>query len=433
MIELQVINKILADRSLNFYLQKGISGDYFRAYREEFDFIQSHYREYGMVPDKETFADRFQEFTFLEVTEKNDFLINKLLENYLYGEMVPFVHTLAEKLKDNSFEAMEYLQVEFKRLQRIGLFREGHDLVKDAHMRLREYEKRKNVKGLLGITTGLDELDNFTNGWLPEDLVTIVGRTNEGKTWLLLFFLVAAWRSGKRILLYSGEMGKTEIGFRIDTIMFNFSNLGLMAGDENLGVENPYLDIPKRDGADYVEYINALSKEETAFVVITPSDLGGRKLDVAILHGLIEKYEPGIVGIDQISLMEDIRKGENKRIRYANISEDLYLTSESYKIPILLPVQANREITKERKKDITPGIEHIGEADAIGQNSTRIISLRQIDGTLKIELKKNRYGLNNQELICIWDIDRGVLRPALSVSAEVEGEEAEKRSGEGEF
>ena len=179
---------------------------------------------------------------------------------------------------------MEYLQIEFKRLQRIGLFREGHDLVKDAHMRLREYEKRKNVKGLLGITTGLDELDNFTNGWLPEDLVTIVGRTNEGKTWLLLFFLVAAWRSGKRILLYSGEMGKTEIGFRIDTIMFNFSNLGLMAGDENLGVENPYLDIPKRDGADYVEYINALSKEETAFVVVTPSDLGGRKLD-SYLHG----------------------------------------------------------------------------------------------------------------------------------------------------
>ena len=44
-----------------------------------------------MVPDKETLADRFQEFTFLEVTEKT-ILINKLLENYLYGEMVPSLY-----------------------------------------------------------------------------------------------------------------------------------------------------------------------------------------------------------------------------------------------------------------------------------------------------------------------------------------------------
>jgi replicative DNA helicase len=433
MIELQVINRILTEKSLGYFIQKGVTEDYFKAYKEEFNFILDHYKKYGNIPDKETFGNKFQEFNFLDVTESEEYLIDNLLETYLYGEMVPFVHGIAEKLKNDSTAAIQFARTEMERLQKIGFFREGYDIINKAPERLAEYERRKEAKGLLGITTGLDDLDEFTNGWLQEDLISIVGRTNEGKTWLLLFFLVAAWKTGKKILLYSGEMGKVMIGFRIDTILGNFSNLGLIAGDEILGEENPYLDIPKRDSDDYVKFVDGLNVEDNPFIVITPSDLGGKKLDVVTLHSLIEKYNPDIVGIDQISLMEDIRKGENKRIKYANISEDLYLTSERYKIPVLVPVQANREIMKEKKKDITPGIEHIGEADAIGQNSTRIISIRQVDGTLKIELRKNRYGLNNQELICIWDIDRGILKPALKISAEIEEDSKEERKGEDEF
>ena len=64
---------------------------------------------------------------------------------------------------------------------------------------------------------------------------------------------------------------------------------------------------------------------------------------------------------------------------------NLYLTSESYR-SILLPVK-QPEITKRRKKDITPGLSILeGRCDWSG--STRIINLRQIDGALKIEAEE---------------------------------------------
>ena len=107
--------------------------------------------------------------------------------------------------------------------------------------------------------------------------------------------------------------------------------------------------------------------------------------------------------------MSDERRGENKRIQLSNITMDLFRLSEDLSIPILADAQANRNTTKTEEPE-NPELADIGESDAIGQNSSRVISLVQTKLGLSLLVTKNRYGENNKKLIYSWDIDLGTFR-----------------------
>lgn len=410
MVELQLLNKVLNEHSMNVIVINGLTADHFPEYKTEFEYILNHHNKYGNVPDRETIAIEFPDFDFLNVQESNKYLIEKLLEQYLYSQMVPVITKSAELILNDSKEAVNYLKSEIERLSKIGgSYSEGYDIVRNANDRLEDHKKRKAVKGLLGIPTGLDDLTKLTQGWLPEDFVVIVGRTNEGKSWILLFFLVMAWALGKRILLYSGEMGHLLMGYRFDTLLEHFSNFGLMNGADNLGSNNEAIST-----AQYEAHIKRLSECAIPFIVVTPKDLGGKRLDIPTLHTMIDKYNPDIIGIDQVSLMDDYRakRGDQLRTKYGNISEDLYATSEKYQKPIIADAQASRKAADTKKGEVmpdAPALDEIGESDGIGQNATRVIGIKQTGAGLKMAVRKNRYGLNNQEFVYMWDIDRGRL------------------------
>lgn len=427
MIELQVVNHILKNKSLAIINDNSLSKDYFIAYKDEFEYILEHYREFGNIPDRETFLNKFDDFDLVDVGESSDYLVETLQEQYLFSKLSPFIHEIAKKAEGDSRDAVKYARSKLEELGNIVVgHKTGYDLVKNAGDRKADFEKRKNVDGLLGISSGIDQLDEITHGWLEDDFINIVGRTNEGKTWVMLFFLVMAWQQGKKVLFYSGEMSKTMIGFRFDTLNKHFSNLGLMKGDKELG------DHLKAD--DYISYLDDISKSDNpSFIVVTPKDVGGTRIDIPTLHQLIEKHKPDMVGIDQLSLMEDYRADKHTppRLRYTHIAEDLFLTSEKYGIPIMSPSQANRDSEKSKDKDKAPELVNISESDGIPQNATRVLSIKQIENTLKIVVKKNRYGMNNQEIMLIWDIDKGVIKPFLKVISDSGGNPREAQRIDG--
>jgi len=183
-----------------------------------------------------------------------------------------------------------------------------------------------------------------------------------------------------------------------------------------------------KDDKEYYEYLTNLGTKENPFIVVTPKDLGGKRLSIPVLHDLIEQYKPNIIGIDQLSLMDDYRatKGEQTRLRYTHIAEDLFTTSETYGIPILSPAQAKRG---EKKNDEeTPKTEDVAESDGIPQNSSRVIGIKHMGATMKLGIPKNRYGPNNQELMLLWDIDKGVVKPFLQASVDKDGKATDTTS-----
>lgn len=107
-------------------------------------------------------------------------------------------------------------------------------------------------------------------------------------------------------------------------------------------------------------------------------------------------------------------------------------TPKELKKPVLLMAQANREAVKNRKKGESPELHDLAESDGVGQNATRVLSLSVIDGTLKISIKKNRYGINNKEVLMIWEVNTGYLKPLLSENPEESTEDKKDDKPDGE-
>lgn len=436
MIEQSIISKLLEGGSLDVLHTNSVSPEMFLTCGDEIAFILKHYEEYKQVPDKITFLSEFREFQMLEVSESMDYLVYKLKEAYTYTKIVPIIQNAADRVREDSIDAITYLKEQIAQLEAavpVSGNKDGYDIITNAKDRFAEYKKRCEVKGLIGIPTGIPKLDELTNGWLwGEELVVITGRTNVGKSWMSEYFATIAYNLGYKILFYSGEMSREIIGFRFDTLNKHFSNSGLLNGAGTLGVK-PDTDGGRYLAEDYENYINQLS-QKSGFVVVTPDDFNGRKPNVDELKELAVKHGADMIVVDQLSLMSDKRKADIPRIAYGNISEDLFLMSKELKKPVILLAQANREAVKNRKKGESPELHDLAESDLVGQNSSRVLSLSVIDGTLKIALKKNRYGLNNKEVLMIWDINTGYLKPLLPDNPEektTKGEEKEAEAGKG--
>ena len=107
--------------------------------------------------------------------------------------------------------------------------------------------------------------------------------------------------------------------------------------------------------------------------------------------------------------MTDYRHAREKRLQLANITMDLFNLSEEFGIPILADAQANRNRADAENPE-SPELTDLAESDAIGQNSSRVISLVQTKAGLKLKITKNRYGENNKSIYYVWDIDVGTFR-----------------------
>lgn len=393
MVDVQILSKVLDTGNIDIIIHNGLNSEYFPNYQEEFKFILNHYKQYNKVPDKETFLSQFPDFTIAKVGDPDTYLLDKIGEEYLFQKTAPVLKQVEELIKTDSRRAIEYLQQELPSLTS-KLRLTAKDIVKDADERIEELEKRKDGKYF--ITTGFRELDNALMGWQRgEDLVTVMGRTNEGKSWCLLKFIEAAWVEGYRVGIYSGEMSSIQMGFRFDTIYNNFSNMNLTKGGQDI--------------ESYKKYIEDL-KKKNSFFVITPEDMGG-SCTVTKLEAFIQKYKLDILGVDQYSLMDDenFKAGQPLRMKYDNISKGLFQLSCKYHIPVLAAVQANRAAAvKDKKQKVEgPKLEHISEADAIAHNSSRVIAMRQNEGNLEFEIVKNRIGGRNGKYIYRWLIDTG--------------------------
>ena len=305
-----VESQVISTGEMDILLDENITSDYFVTYNEEARFIYNHYNEYRKVPTKETFLSKFKEFELVSDKEDWNYLLVSLREGYMFSNLATILNGIVKKVEDNSLTAYDELKNELAKLDDIKPI-SSNDIVKDAKQRLDVFNKKLESDNSNTIPVGLKEIDDAIGGWqMGEELVTIMARTNQGKSWILVELLMNAWKQGKRVGLYSGEMSAEQIGYRFDALYKHFSNLKLMRAEE------------EKDS--YTEYINELSKSDNCFVVITPKDLG-HQATANDIDFMIKKYNLDIVGIDQFSLMQDFRTGpkEQLRIKLGNISQDL--------------------------------------------------------------------------------------------------------------
>lgn len=397
MVELQILSQVLQTKDISIIENNQLTVDYFPNYAEEYDYIVSHYKEYGNVPDKATFLSNFQDMELVEVTETEQYLIDTIREEQLFSRCVPIVQTVAKLMKTDSNQAVEYLMQSMKDIQpnyKMG----GIDIIQQATERLNAFIDRRDNQDNWFFTTGFKELDDIIHGInRAEELFVIFARTNQGKSWILEKICTHVWEIGFNVGYISPEMGALSVGYRFDTLFKNFSNKDLTWGNKEFN-ENSYR-----------EYIEELKKRNNKFIVATPLDFDN-KITVTKLKNFIKQHKLDIIAIDGITYLSDERgkRNDNKTTSLTNIAEDLKTLGMELKVPILVVVQANRSGVVDKESEDLPELESIRDSDGISHNATVVLAVKQgPDGFITLQVKKQRNGRVGDKISYQWNPDIG--------------------------
>ena len=142
MVELQIISKILNEKSTAIYKTSGITLDYFLLYKEQMSFILTHEELYGSVPDKETFCSKFLDFNVIAVAESDKYLIEAFSEEYIHAQTVPILMKAAELMSTDANEAVNYLRAGIENLPKLSSSI-GTDIITTANERFEQWQIKK--------------------------------------------------------------------------------------------------------------------------------------------------------------------------------------------------------------------------------------------------------------------------------------------------
>lgn len=387
------INRLLDSKDPSLLIYNDIDESFFSDYPAEYNLIKKHIDTYGNVPDKLTFLDAFPRFDVIEVTEPDEFIVSSLYDDRTKRAIAQNFNKVRDLIQSNDVDGSVQAILDLvPRLTQSSSI-EFSSYTKDT-TRYNEYVAKCGSFNDYYVTTGFKELDAVIGGWdRLEEYVTIVARTNMGKTWVALKAGAAAAKAGLRVGIFSGEMGTSKVGYRLDTLLSNISNSSMTHG--NMDIQDTY--------KDYITHINEQFKTGGEILIFTPSGAHGKPVGVNVLRTFIAKAKLDMLIIDQHSLLDDDRHGRDPVTRAANISKDIKLLQVATKIPIITVSQQNRT-SSETGFNTT----QIAQSDRIGQDSTIVLFFEQKDGIATLILNKSRDSERDKELKYVWDINHGI-------------------------
>lgn len=403
--EQQILNHWLRSKDTGYLRNLGIDQSYFTTLRDVVEWIDSYVSKNQALPTLLMTSTQFGDFKVYEELDSPGYLVDALKEAKAYKEFRPVLTSGAEMVNaGKTIDAMWKMRNDIDGL--IKNYASGmshYDWVQDAKSRYDKYMERHGITGLQGFTTGIPSLDELTGGWKDDDFILLAGRTNEGKSYLATYFAWAVWRSllatesTAPVVYFSTEMPELEVAYRLDTLNAHFSNRGLNNG----GLTDPEM---------YSDYLNELAKKKNGFIIISQDANMGKQFTPQDVLTVIEREKPAFVVCDQIYDFSDGSGERDIRRKIVNVTRELRDINLFTMTPLLVLAQAGRVAAQEgrKNKDATPELDQIQESDNPAQKATRVLTIRLLEKTMKVSLKKNRGGPRDKDIFMVPDWDTGI-------------------------
>jgi replicative DNA helicase len=259
--------------------------------------------------------------------------------------------------------------------------------IREAMRRLSQQLEFKDEGALTGLPTGFIQLDEYTSGFQPGDLVIVAARPSMGKTALGLNMAKnAAAEHHRPVLFFSMEMSTAQIAQRL-------------VCSHGHGIDAQRLRRRMLSPEEQRSLLDACSEFEQAplFLDDTPGmtamELRSKARRVAQRH----KIEA--VFVDYLQLMHT-PQAENRQVEIANISRGLKSLGRELNIPIIALAQLNR--MPEGRSDKRPLMSDLRESGAIEQDADVILLIHreeyyhpekdEVKGLAEIIIAKQRNG-----------------------------------------
>ena len=229
-----------------------------------------------------------------------------------------------------------------------------------------EIERLFNNKGqITGVGSGFVDLDSKTSGFQKGDMILIAARPSMGKTTFALNIAEhAALKEGKSVVIFSLEMSKEQLAYKLLCSVANVDMLKLRKGD-----------LDDSDWENIARATGPLSKakiyiDDTAGMSIMEMRSKCRRLKIE--HGI------DLILIDYLQLMSGSSSAESRQQQVSEISRSIKALAKEMGCPIIALSQLSR--APEQRTDHRPMLSDLratcGQLLAASRRSYRTTYLR---------------------------------------------------------
>ncbi len=215
---------------------------------------------------------------------------------------------------------------------------------------------------LTGVPTGFTDLDAYTHGLHPGQLVIVAARPAVGKsTFALDLARNAAVKHNQATIFFSLEMGRAEIAMR------------LMSAESSIYLQS------MRKGtvtdADWTRLAAVRGRINDAPLYIDDSPNMSLVEIRAKCRRLAQQVDLKLVVIDYIQLMSSGKKVESRQQEVSEFSRALKLLAKELGLPVVALSQLNRQA--EQAKDKKPELSHLRESGSLEQDADVVVLLHR--------------------------------------------------------
>ena len=216
---------------------------------------------------------------------------------------------------------------------------------------------------IVGVTTGLADIDRWLGGLHPSDLVIVAGRPSMGKTVLgtnIAFNAAKAYldnpKEGCNAVFFSLEMSAEQLATRILATQSKISSDRIRRGD--IKAE----DFPNLVTASRLIENLGLFIDDTPALTVTALRNRARRLQRQ--HGI------GLIVVDYLQLLEGggkNRGGDNRVQEISDISRGLKALAKELNVPVIAMSQLSRAV--EQREDKRPQLADLRDSGSIEQDA----------------------------------------------------------------
>ena len=262
------------------------------------------------------------------------------------------------------------------------------ELLVGAMTRIEELAQRK--QDVTGVSTGFKDFDRLTTGLQSGQIVVLAARPGMGKTsWFLSALQHAAVREKRVVALFSLEMSKEELTFKLISGLARINSRNLKQGK-----------LLDRDWQRLAQSADDLSKSRIHIDdsgSLTVMDVRARCRRLLAMEKRLD-----LVVIDYLQLMRGSKSSKsemNREQEISGISRGLKELAKELGVPIIVLSQLNRSV--ENRQDKRPMLSDLRESGAIEQDADMVVFIHREDyynketeqkGIAEIIIAKNRAG-----------------------------------------
>lgn len=225
-----------------------------------------------------------------------------------------------------------------------------------------EIERLFNNRGeITGVGSGFADLDSKTSGFQKGDMILIAARPSMGKTTFALNIAEhAALREGKSVVIFSLEMSKEQLAYKLLCSEANVDMLRLRTGE-----------LDDKDWENIARATGPLSKakvyiDDTAGVSVMEMRSKCRRLKM--------EYGIDLIVIDYLQLMSGSNgSSDNRQQEVSEISRSIKALAKEMECPVIALSQLSR--APEQRADHRPMLSDLRESGSIEQDADLVMFL----------------------------------------------------------